>query len=396
MKIVWNHVRVITGTGAVLEDASLSYEGNTILAVKAGEQDGDVVCDGTGKTMIPGLFDCHVHLGMELPGKHAAQHTSDHTELGARIMRQCLEFPKYGITSVRNMGTEQDADVIVKKSLEETGFPAVRILASGTAMSITGGHGNPEVGIDGRDELLKETRRKIKIGADVIKFVVTGGMTTKGSKPGALQYTVEEMAPAVAEAKLCGKITGAHCTSLEGAKEAIRAGIRSIEHAQMDEETADLMAERMAAYGSDMFYCPTMVTRYTIIHNTNPEFEWLRKKAKPGDMERKKKAVLLCRERNIPICASTDANAPFVSLDAVLKELELYVGCGLTEMEAIQTATVNAARLCMLDQVTGSLEAGKRADFVVLSANPLENICNLRQVEQTCRDGHVLYQREAQ
>ncbi|WP_455504397.1 amidohydrolase family protein [Blautia sp.] len=394
MKIVWNHARIITGNGEVLENASLSYEGDKILAVKGEEQDGEIVYDGTGKTLIPGLFDCHVHLGMELPGGIVPQQTTDRTELGARIMKQCLEFPKYGITCVRNMGTEQDADVTVKKVLEETGLPSVRILASGTAMSITGGHGNPAVGIDGRDELLKETRRKIKIGADVIKFVVTGGMGTKGSKPGMLQYTAEEMTPAVAEASLCGKITGAHCTSLEGAKEAIRAGIRSIEHAQFDEETADLMAERMTAGKNEIFYCPTMVTRYTIIHNTNPEFEWLRKKAKPGDMERKKKAVLLCKERNIPICASTDANAPFAGLDALLKELELYVECGLTEMEAIKTATLNASRLCMLDHVTGTLEAGKCADFVVLSANPLENICNLKQVEQTYRNGRILYQRE--
>ena len=396
MKVTWNHVRIITGNGEVLEDASLSYEGSRILSVEKQLQDGDIIYDGTGKTLIPGLFDCHVHLGMEMPGSLVPQQTKDHTELGARIMKQCLEFPRYGITCVRNMGTEEDADITVKKTIEATSLPAVRILASGTAMSITGGHGNPAIGFDSADELLKETRRKIKIGADVIKFVVTGGMTTKGSKPRALQYTAEEMTAAVAEAKLCGKITGAHCTSLEGAKEAIRAGIRSIEHAQLDEETADLMANRIQVDKEEIFYSPTMVPRYSIIHSTDPDFEWLRKKADLGDMERKRQAVLLCRERRIPVCASTDANAPFVGLDALLKELELYVECGLTEKEAIQTATINAARLCMLDSVTGTLEAGKYADFVVLLANPLEDIRNLRQVEQTIRNGHVLYQREVQ
>ncbi len=387
-----NHIRIITGNGTVWEDASLKFDQEKILSIRDGEQQADRVLDGTGKTMIPGLFDCHVHLGMEQPGKGVPEQEQDRTLLGARIMKQCLEFPRYGITSVRNMGTPKDSDITVHHVFEKSGLAGIRILARGEGIPITGGHGHREDGFDSPEEVLRETRRKIKAGADVVKFVVTGGMGTRSSNPVSLQYTAEELKPAVAEAKLCGKITGAHCTSLQGAREAVLAGIRTIEHAQLDEETADLM-KRRSEEGDEVFYCPTMAARYSILHNTDPEFAWLTKKAKPGDMERKKQALHLCRERGIGICAGTDTNSPFVSVGDLLKELELYVEAGLSEMEAIMAATSTAARMCMLDSVTGTLEEGKQADFVILSANPLADIRNLRQVEMTCRAGCVLYQK---
>jgi len=393
MKTSINHIRMITGTGAVLEDAALAYENGIITGIGEGSIEADEMIDGTGRTMIPGLFDCHVHLGMEVPGAVVPQQETDRTLLGARIMKQCLEFPRYGITAVRNMATLMDSDIVIKNFLEEQGFPSIRILASGDGISITGGHGNPENGCDSADEVLRVARERIKERADVIKFVMTGGMGTRHSKPGSLQYHAEDIADAVREAEICGKITGAHCTSLEGAWEAIRAGVRSIEHAQLDEETADLMAER-ARTGREIFYCPTITARYSILNNHDPAFAWLTKKAKPGDLERKKKAIRLCMEREIPIVAGTDTNSPFVPVGGLLKELELYVESGMTEMQAIRTATANAAKLCMLERVTGTLEEGKHADYVILSANPLEDIRNLAQVERTCRDGHVLYQRE--
>lgn len=394
MSTVIENIRIITGNGDVMERGSLKYEGDTIVEIGAGKLSGDTYIDGNHKTMIPGLFDCHVHLGMEVPENGKGADPDNETEFGVRLMRQCLEFPKYGVTCVRNMSTELDRDLMVRDVLEREHYPAIRILASGGAISITGGHGNLADGFDSADEVLSETRRKIKKNMDVIKFVVTGGMGTKASKPGSVQYSVEELKPAVDEAKICGKITGAHCTSLPGARNAILAGVRSIEHAQLDEETVELMVQRQEQ-GDEIFYCPTLIARYSILHNTNPEFAWLKAKAKPGDMERKMNAVRLCHEKGIPICASTDTNAPFVHIGDVLDEIALYTECGLSEMEAILTATRDAARLCMLDGITGTLEVGKRADFVILSENPLDNIRNLKLVEMTCRDGQVLYENHA-
>lgn len=393
MRTVIKNIRIITGTQQVVEHGSLQFENGRITQISEADLPGDHVIDGTGKTLIPGLIDCHVHLGMEVPGGNYEAQAENPTELGARIMRQCMEFPKYGITCVRNAGTERDGDLTARNVFQKYGAAAIRILASGTPISITGGHGNLAEGFDSRDEVLKETRRKIKQGVDVIKFVVTGGMGTKYSKPGSVQYTLEELAPAASEANFCGKITMAHCTSLEGAKNAIRAGVRSIEHAQLDEETVQMMRER-EQNGDEIFFCPTLITRDSILRCELPEFAWLREKADPGDMERKMNAVRLCRQYGIRICASTDTNTPFVAIGDTIKEIALYTACGLTNLEALQTATRNAAELCRIDQETGTLEAGKSADFVILAGNPLDDIRNLELVEQTFCRGTCLYQRK--
>lgn len=394
MSILIRNARIIIGDGTVHDHASLLYEGKTIRYVGPDEKPADRVIDGTGKTLIPGLFDCHVHLGMVTPGSGVPMETEDETELGARMMKQCQELPRYGVTAVRNMGTNRDADIILKNALKNIEYPGIHVFTCGSPITITGGHGHLADGFDSPVEVLRETRRKIKLGADGIKFIMTGGMATKNSKPGALQYTAEDIRAAVSEAKGCGKITGAHCTSVEGAKEAIKAGVRSIEHTQLDEETADMMLERWKN-GDPIYFCPTLVARYSILHNTLPEFAWITKKAKPGDMERKMKAVRLCHERGIPVCASTDANSPIVPLGGVLKELELYVECGLSEMEAITTATANAAALCMVDDSTGTLKEGKMADFVLLEKDPLQNIQNLHAVEMTVCGGQCLYRKNS-
>lgn len=392
MKTVINHARIITGTGTVLEDGALSYENGRILEVSDKELKGDREIDGHKMTVIPGLIDAHVHLGMELPGGVAGQWPGNLTELGARIYYQCKKLPRFGITTVRNMGTDAAGDIVIRNLINENRLPMVRIVASGEAISITGGHGNPAIGCDTKEELLVETRRRVKAGADVVKLVATGGMTTAKSIPSVLQYTAEEMKVAVDEAEITGRITGAHCTSLAGAKAAIAAGVRSIEHAQLDEETVQMMVDREKR-GREVFFCPTLITRYSIIHNTDPKFQWLRDKAKPGDMERKMSAVRLCHEAGIRICASTDRNAPFAGDEALFEEVALYTRCGLTNGEAIMTATKNAAELCRIDRETGTLEPGKCADFVLLEKNPLEQIENLKSVKATVRDGLVLYGR---
>jgi len=314
----------------------------------------------------------------------------EEAQSGALIVAQLGRCLEHGITTVRSLGTKNNCDIHVRNLINSGSLKLPRVLASGRGISITGGHGwmmNHEC--DTPAEALKAAREQIKIGADVIKLFATGGMATKGSIPNAPQLTEEQMRLVCKEAEKTNRLTAAHCTGLEGAKNAIRAGVRSIEHVQQDEESTLIMREHGA------YYCPTIITRYNIIHTKDPKYEWLRKKADPGDLERKERAIRLCKKHGVAICASTDAADGGLTRigSSLADEIGLYVRYGLTNMEALATATRNGAEMCRIDGETGTLEAGKNADIVLLDANPLEDISALKSVYMTIRKGEILYRR---
>lgn len=224
-----------------------------------------------------------------------------------------------------------------------------------------------------------------------MKMFATGGMATKGSIPNAPQMSEEQMRAVCREADRTGLLTGAHCTGIEGAQRAIRAGVRSIEHIPMDEETARMMKEH------GCYYCPTIVTRYNIIHSTEPEYEHMRKKASPQDLEKKKAAIGLCLKYGIPICASTDSmgslkNDGLTKMgESLVTELNIYHEYGLTNLQAIQSATSTAAEMLRLDQVTGRMKEGLQADLILVDGKPDEDLNALRNISMTVRGGTVLY-----
>jgi len=233
------------------------------------------------------------------------------------------------------------------------------------------------------DEVRKAAREQIKQTADVIKLFATGGMGTRNSIPNVAQLTEDQMRAAVEEAGKVGILTSAHCTGLEGAQNAIRAGVRSVEHAQLDRETAELMKQ----HGT--FYCPTIVTRYNILHTELPEFQWVRKKASPADLERKRRALELCLELGVPICCGTDAGPNVLTPigPSIATELKLYVDYGLSPMEALRTAMIQAAVMLRIHERTGTLQVGKCADLVLWNGNPMSDIRALESPVMTFQNG---------
>lgn len=389
MKTVIKHVRVIDGKGGLLENQNLLFDESGIISITEKVVSAEQEIDGAGKTVLPGLIDCHVHLGCGTLGKIVPEE-----EQGMGIVLQMWECIRHGITTVRSMGTADDSDIKVRNMMRRGYIKGSRIIASGRGISITGGHGwTMNYECDTLDETRKAARKAIRAGADQLKMFATGGMGTKGSIPNAPQLSEDQMRVICEEAERAGVLTAAHCTGLEGAGRAIRAGVRTIEHIQMDRSTAELMKEH------GCYYCPTIVTRYNIIHSTEPQYEFMRQKACPQDLERKKQAIELCMEYGIPVCAGTDSigairNDGLTRMgESLLTELCIYHEYGMSNMQVIESATGTAAKMLRVDEETGALEPGKCADLILVEGNPLEDLSNLKNLELTVRAGEILYRR---
>jgi len=386
MKIAINHVKIFDGHSVLFPEGSLLFDETGILKIGAGPFPGDKTIDGTGKTVTPGLIDTHVHLGMNGIVSFSGQR--ELIEAGARLAAQAQAVWQYGITTLCNCGTDGDADIFVRDMIREGEIPGARIIACGRGISITGGHGwimNHQA--DDDTAALTAARIQLRSGADLVKLFATGGMGTKGSVPSAAQLAESQMKVCVEAAESVGALTRAHATGLEGAQRAIRAGVRIIDHVQMDEATACLMAEHGA------FYCPTIVTRYNILHMEDPAYQYMRAKADPADLERKKRALQLCREKGITVVAGTDGGPDQLTPlgSSLWKELEIYHEYGMSCGQALTAATADAAKALKIERTTGTLACGMAADIALFDGDPTESIEDLEQLSMTFQNGRLVY-----
>jgi imidazolonepropionase-like amidohydrolase len=386
MSTILKNVRIIDSVGNVFENEDLKISKgriDSIGKITAGKDD-DVV-DLTGKTITAGLIDAHVHLGSTNRFLNDSV-PEDEIKTAMLTLGQAQKFLSKGITTVRNMGTAFNCDIYARNLINAGYFKGPRIVACGKGICITGGHAYFFCHeCDTPDEALKACRTQVKAGADMIKLLATGGMATKGSIPNEPQLTEEQMRVVVEAVRNKKVFTAAHCTGLEGAKRAIRAGVKCIEHIQLDEETAIMMKEAGA------YYCPTIIMRASIINSTDPRFKFMRDKADPKDIDRKMYAISLCHKYEIPVVAGTDTEDCLLPISMLVEEMTYYEKSGFTKYEVIQTATKNAAELCNISHDIGTLEQGKIADITVYNSNPLDNLLNLKDVYMTIKDGEVLY-----
>jgi len=390
MSVVIKNVRIIDGKGSCIENGYIKFDDREILEISETPLDAEKEIDGTGKTAMPGLIDSHVHLGMlSVPDGFDIIAKDREAETTAKACGQCLEFLKFGITTVRNMGTKFDADIYLRNVIEEGLTKGPRIIASGSVVAITGGHGyNIARECDTVEEALRAARTLIKNGAQVIKCMATGGVLTKGSVVGAQQLSYEQMSAIVEEAKRTGRITGAHCIGYEGTKAAILAGIDTIEHGYMlDDDLIELMAQRGTCFS------PTLIASRAIAESedTSSYAIELRKKIAPiaaAHITALEKAI----KAGIPIIAGTDCGTPWNPVSRLADELEWYVKCGMTPMEALTSATNTPSKMLKIDHIVGTLEPGKMADIILLNGNPLEDIRVVADVERTYCGGRLVYE----
>jgi imidazolonepropionase-like amidohydrolase len=362
---------------------------------------GATVVDLSHATVLPGLIDCHTHLGARADRYDEIYNFKDtpfQSAFAATVnARKTLEA---GFTSVRDVGSLPFLAVDLRNSINEGLIPGPRIVASGPAISITGGHGDlnnfsPQTRVsmfpeerdfqiaDGVDQIRHVVRAQVKYGVDVIKILATGGVLSKGDSPGAPQFTPEELKAAADEAHMAGRKIAAHAHGTQGIKNAILAGIDSIEHASLIDDEGIRLAKEHGTYLVMDIYNDDYILGKAIEFGLPQEN--VEKEKKIGKLQREnfERAV----KGGAKMAFGTDAGVYPHGDNA--KQFFYMVKFGMTPAQAIRAATSNAADLIGRAKDVGTLEAGKFADVIAVTEDPLQNVRALENVGFVMKGGVV-------
>jgi imidazolonepropionase-like amidohydrolase len=370
--------------------AAVLVDGERIAWVGPAAQAPPVedVVDCAGLPLLPGLIDCHVHLCHDAPLDIFAQARDDSVTFATlRAAANARAHIEAGTTTVRDCGAAGGVAIELGRAIERGMAPGPRVVASGLLVTMTGGHGH-FIGreADGPDEVRKAVRQCLKEGAGVVKVMATGGVLTPGVEPTQTALNLDELRAAAEEAHNAGKRIAAHAIGNQGIKNALRAGIDSIEHGfYLDDEAVELFLETGA------YLVPTLVAVEGIVVNGTAAGipDWIVRKAESESGHHRdsfEKAVAA----GIRIAAGTDAGTPFNPHGNLPRELELMVEFGMTPTQAIVATTAAAAANLGLDD-RGAVEAGKRADLVLLGSDPFADVSAVRDVRLVLRDGAVVH-----
>lgn len=385
-------------TGQMRANQAIVIEGEKITQIVAASEvkaaAGDTTIDLPDSAVLPGLIDTHTHLTFELSSlgyQGLAISTAREALHGARNARITLEA---GFTTVRNLGAKDYADIALRDAINEGDAIGPRIIASGPALGITGGHCDENLlpfafhheaeGVaDGVAAVQHKVREVIKYGADVIKICATGGVLSKGDDPNASQYTIEEMKAIVADAHRLGRRVAAHAHGAEGVRWASEAGVDSVEHGHLMDDVSIATLKKNGTY-----LVPTLfLTEYmqaNLERSNVPEFS----KQKMRDVAAAaqinvKKAI----SAGVKVAFGTDAAVYPHGLNA--GEFHVYVKLGMTPLAAIQTATINAADLLGWTKSVGTVEVGKWADLIAVDGDPTKDVTTLEHVRFVMKGGTV-------
>jgi len=381
--------------GTIVQNAVIIVRGERVERVGAGIPipASARVVDLSGYTVLPGLIDCHTHILLQPedevgPPPVVTKSQAFRTVQGVAAARKDLMA---GFTTMRDVDSEGAgfADVAIRDAINQGIVEGPRLFVSTLALTITGGHMNnaglnPDIPIpdpatltDSVDAMIAEVRREVKYGADWIKIYATG--TLRHVDPVTLdslsQLSLEEVRAIVKEAARWKRDVAAHAYGGDGAKNAIRGGVRSIEHGMlMDDETIALMAE----HGT--YWCPTLSV---YIPGSKEEDTELRRRI----VARHKEVFQKAMKMGVKIAFGTDVGAFEHGTSA--REFIRMVDYGMKPLEAIRSATVRAAELLRMEKRIGTIEPGKLADVIAVEGNPLENISALGRVSFVMKAGRV-------
>lgn len=339
--------------------------------------------DFQGKYLMPGLINAHIHVDSDVYNEFGkpnfgVNNEQEHVRAVMAAAHNMKNMLHHGVTVVRNVGTSWMTDIEMARLQREGSIEGPMMVASSAAFSMTGGHGSGGGGIevDGPDEVRKSVRQAMKSGAQIIKFMVTGGVSAGDfENPDQVQLNEDEVHAGVIEAHKKGIKVAAHAQGTEGIKIAVRAGVDSVEHAfHLDDEAVELMKE----HGTSVV--PTMIAMKRIIDRPNEVPSWMIERA-TTHWKAHQKSVAKAAASGVNMVMGTDSGTPFNGFgDESAVEMDMMVEFGkMTPQNVLQSATINAANMMAIEQDYGSISVGKFADFIVMQENPAENMKALQQ-----------------
>ena len=400
---------VAVKAGRLLDVRSGNYLSQQLILIEAGKirEVGDErdlephlsssakIIDLSAYTVLPGMIDAHTHLTFdpESQGYRGLGISIPREALiGARNARVTLQA---GFTTVRNVGAGGYSDLALRDAINAGDVPGPRMVAAGPALGITGGHCDNnllapqyhffDLGVaDGVSAVMAKVRENVKYGSDVIKFCATGGVLSKGDSPEREQYSPEEMHALIQEAHRLGRKTAAHAHGAQGIKDAVLAGVDSIEHGSfINEEDIQLMKEHGTYLVPTLYLSDWFLANYQKLGLTEDMVEKAR-----FVMPAARQNVARAFHEGVKVAFGTDAAVFPHGLNA--HEFAVMVKLGMTPLGAIQAATINAADLLGWSDRVGSLETGRFADLVAVEGDPLKDVTILENVKIVMKGGEVV------
>ena len=386
-KKVFKNCKVVDVMNKNIFDGAVAVEDGKIVEVGASVSEaGAEVVDLQGKYVMPGLFNCHTHMCMA--PNPAVDYSLNDAKLTIQAINNLKEYLKTGVTFIRDVGGENYVDIDVRNAARKGQVLAPDMQVSGKCICMTGGHGW-QMGreADGADDCRKAAREQLKAGADWIKIMGTGGVMTEGVEPGSPQLNEDELRAAIEEGHKVGAKAATHSQGMTGIKNALRAGVDSVEHGfYMDDWCFDWMKEH------DVYFVPTLAAVHWIkvngVEAGIPEYAVRKVNQTQADHLN---TFVNAYKAGVKIVLGTDAGTPFNRHDMTAYEIVLMEKAGMDIWDALRAGTITAAEMCGVEKTHGSIEAGKKANMAVFDNDPTKDPEGMMKCRMTVIGGEIVH-----